>query len=170
MFMKTIIYNNDNLNDNDINNLVRRSKAIIINSNNQILFAKSHGTYFFVGGRVEENENFDEGLIREVKEETGITLPLKVRVPILNITYMNKDYPRDGINTKSVANYYLIECDDKPDLNKMDLTEEEKSWDFELVYVDKKDSLKVLEKSLKESKNKNVVSDTLNALKVFLNK
>ena len=166
--MKTILYNYDNLTDNDINRVVRRAKILIINSNDEILFAHSNNNYFFVGGRVEENETFEEGIVRETKEETGIDLPLEKREPFFNITYMNKDYPNEGVNTKSIANYYLIKCDIKPDLSKVSLTYEEKTNNFKLVYIHKDKVLEELTNSLEICSNKNVVRDTIEVVKEYL--
>lgn len=166
--MKTLLYNYDNLTDNDINRVVRRAKILIINSNDEILFAHSNNNYFFVGGRVEENETFDEGIVREIREETGIALPLEKRKPFFTITYMNKDYPSKGINTKSIANYYLIKCDTKPNLNKINLTDEEKISNFKLVYIHKDKVLEELNNSLETCSNKNVVRDTIEVVKEYL--
>ena len=146
--MKKILYNKDNLKEEEINKLVRRAKMLIINSSDEMLFAHSKNNYFFVGGRVEEDENFDEGVVREILEETGIHIPLEKREPFFNITYMNKDYPSDGVNTKSVANYYLIKCDTKPDLSKVSLTDEERVSNFKLVYIKKDKVIEELNKSL----------------------
>ena len=167
--MKQILYNNDNLKEEDINKVVRRAKIIIINSNEEILLAHSKNNYFFIGGRVEENESFEEGIIREVMEETGIELPLDKREPFFIITYMNKDYPDVGINTKSIAHYYFIKCDIKPDLNKVSLTEEEKISNFELKYIHKDNILEELEKSLETCTKRVVVMDTIEVLKEYLN-
>jgi len=166
--MKAILYNYDNLQEQDINRVVRRAKILIINSNDEILFAHSNNNYFFVGGRVEENETFEEGIVRETKEETGIDLPLEKREPFFNITYMNKDYPSDGVNTKSVANYYLIKCDTKPDLSKVSLTDEERVSNFKLVYIKKDKVIEELNKSLENCSNKNVVKDTIDVVKEYL--
>lgn len=142
---------------------------LIINSNDEILFATSiNNDYFFVGGRVEENETFDECIVREMLEETGIEIPLENRIPFFTITYMNKDYPGEGINTKTIANYYVINCDIKPNLSNTNLTEEEKSWGFGLEYVHKDKALEKIKQSLQICKNKNAVGDTLEAIKVFL--
>lgn len=168
MFMKTIIYNYDNLQEQDINRLVRRAKILIINSADEILFAHSNDNYFFVGGRVEENERFDEAIVRETKEETGIDLLLEKREPFFTIIYMNKDYPSSGVNTKSVANYYLVKCDIKPDLSKIALTEEEKLANFKLVYIDKDKVLEELTNCLEFCSNKNVVMDTIEVVKEYL--
>ncbi len=166
--MKAILYNYDNLQEQDINRVVRRAKILIINSNDEILFAHSNNNYFFVGGRLEENETFEEGIVRETKEETGIDLPLEKREPFFNITYMNKDYPSDGVNTKSVANYYLIKCDTKPDLSKVSLTDEERVSNFKLVYIKKDKVIEELNKSLENCSNKNVVNDTIDVVKEYL--
>lgn len=166
--MKTILYNYDNLKEEDINRIVRRAKILIINSNDEILFAHSNNNYFFVGGRVEENETFDEGIVREIREETGIELPLEKREPFFTITYMNKDYPSEYVNTKSVANYYLIKCDTKPDLSKVSLTDEERVSNFKLVYIKKDKVIEELNKSLENCSNKNVVKDTIDVVKEYL--
>lgn len=167
--MKTILYNYDNLKEEEINRVVRRAKMLIINSNDEILFAHSNNNYFFVGGRVEEGESFEEGMVREVLEETGIDIPLEKREPFFVITYMNRDYPSVGVNTKSVANYYSIKCDIKPDLNKVSLTDEEKVSNFQLKYIHKDKVLEELNNSLKICTNKNVVKDTTEVVKEYLN-
>lgn len=48
-------------------------QAIILNSEGQILILRRpEGVWQFAGGRVEEGERWDDGLLREVREETGI--------------------------------------------------------------------------------------------------
>jgi mutator protein MutT len=49
-------------------------QAIILNRQGQILILRRpEGVWQFAGGRLEEGERWDEGLRREVREETGIT-------------------------------------------------------------------------------------------------
>jgi len=67
---------------NDIESV---AKAIIVNSNNEVLFlkrseytAKFAGEWDLPGGHLREGENLKQGLFREVKEETG----LKIESPI----------------------------------------------------------------------------------------
>ena len=166
--MKEIIYNEENVKEEEINRVVKRAKVLIINSDEEILYAHSNHHYFFVGGRVEEGESFEEALVREVKEETGIDIPLEKRNPICTITYMNRNYPEEGINTKSVANYYLIKSDIKPNLDNANLTEEEKSWNFELKYIHKAKALDTLNEALKVCNRKNTVLDTIEVTKEYL--
>lgn len=166
--MKQILYNNDNLKEEDINRVVKRAKLLMINSNDEILFAHSKDNYFFVGGRLEEGETFEEAIVRETKEETGIDISFEERKPFCTITYMNRNYPTEGINTKSVAHYYIIECDTQPDLNNAKLTEEEKSCNFELKYIHKDKALQKLNDCLKVCPNKNVVRDTISVVEEYL--
>ena len=72
--MKEIITNKDNLKENEITEVVKRVKVLLINSNNEILLGYSHHDYQFPGGHVEENEELIDTVKREVLEETGIKL------------------------------------------------------------------------------------------------
>ena len=117
--MKEIIYNENNLKDSDINKVVKRAKAIIINSNDEILFGYGDKNYQLPGGHLEDGETYDECLAREVKEESGMDIPLEKREPLLTIKYYCKDYPKKGINTEYLAKYFCIKTDLKPNLNKI---------------------------------------------------
>ena len=72
--MKKLVINKNNLELKDINEFVYRPRAIIINSNNEILLGFCNNTYQFPGGFLEDNETLIEGLKREILEETGILL------------------------------------------------------------------------------------------------
>ncbi len=166
--MKEIIHNESNLKESEINNFVYRAKALIENSNGEILLGYGNSNYQFPGGHLEDNESLDECLVREVKEETGITIPLKKRTPFISITYYNKDYPKVGLNSKFVANYYSIKTDDLPDLSKINLTENEKEGMFTLKYINKKNIINELEESLKICTRENVVKDTIKVVEEYL--
>ena len=169
MFMKEIIYNDDNLKDADINNIVKRAKLLIINSNDEILLACTRGNYHIVGGHVENNESYDECIIREVKEETGIILNFEERIPYLVIKYMCKDYPEVGKNSLFVANYYVIKTDLKPNLDYVVLTDDEREGNFQLKYIHKNEVIKFLYDALETCSSKNVINDTIEAIKEYLN-
>lgn len=54
--------------------------ALIIIQDKKILMARSHANsdvYYFIGGKVEEEESEKDCLIREVKEEIGVALEEK---------------------------------------------------------------------------------------------
>ena len=75
--MKKKIYNEDNIEDNEIDEIVTRVKAFIINSKKEILFANSGGGIQLIGGHVENGETLEDTIKREVHEETGIILQSK---------------------------------------------------------------------------------------------
>ena len=166
--MKKLVFNENNLKEEDVNRLVIRSKALIINSNYMCLLGYGHGCYQLIGGHKEENETLEECLVREIKEETGIELKLEKRVPYFILTYYCKDYPEVGINSKYIINYFNVETDLKPDLDKVDLTEDEKEGLFEFKYIQLSKLGNELLKNLEETNQKNVVRDTLEAVKAYL--
>ena len=166
--MKTIIYNDDYLDRKDINKEVKRAKAIIINSNDELLLASSRNNYYLVGGHVEDDESDKDCLHREILEETGIDLEIKDIRPYFVVEYLCKDYPEVGDNTNYIANYYLVGCDKKPDLEKVELTEGEKEGGFELKYIHKNEVMRVLEESLNTCSKVNVVRDTIDAVGEYL--
>lgn len=168
--MNEIIYNYDSLFESDVNNIVKRAKALIINSKNEIAICLSHDNYFFIGGHVDNDESDYECLKREIKEESGIDIDIKINQPIMSIIYYNKDYPTKGVNTKSIANYYLIEADFEVNQNSLNLTADEKHGNFQVKFIDKKQIIEVLTNSLETSTRPVVVKDTIKVLESYLNK
>ena len=166
--MKEIIYNYDNLKEEDINRVVTRIKAVIVNSNNEVLLCYSNNNYHLPGGHLEEGETLEEGLVREIQEETGVLIPKEERIPFLRIEYMNKDYPSTGVNTKALANYYIVDYNLIPNLDNINLTEEEKESNFQLRYINKENVLDVLLESLKTCSRKGVIEDTIDAIKEYI--
>lgn len=165
---KEILYNYDNLNETDINNEVKRAKALIVNSNDEIMLVFSHNTYFLVGGHVENNESYEECLSREILEEIGVKIKFKKLKPYLSVKYLNKDYPQKGDKSRYIINYYLIKADIQPNLDMSNLTDNEKDGNLEIRYIHKDKVLEELNSNLKVCKNKNVVIDTIEAVKCYL--
>ena len=100
--MKEILYNYDNLKLEDIDEVVIRTKGLIINSNNEITLGYSHKTYQFPGGHLEDGESLEECLLREIEEETGIEIKNAKLKPFEKITYYSKNYHGSGKNRKII--------------------------------------------------------------------
>ncbi|MDD3341613.1 MAG: NUDIX hydrolase [Bacilli bacterium] len=166
--MKEILYNYDNLNIEDINKEVKRAKAVIINEKEEILLGYGHKDYQIIGGHVEEGETVEECLIREVQEEAGIELSIEGRKPFICIKYMCKDYPKNGDFTLYTADYYAIYTNQKPDLSRISLTENEKEGMFAFRYIHKDKIVEELQNSLLTCTKPNVVRDTLDVIKEFI--
>lgn len=133
--MNIKIYNDDNLSDSEIDEVVTRVKAFIINSKNEILYANSGGGIQLIGGHVEKDETLENTVKRELLEETGIVLQSEeISLPFFEIKHYTKNYKRTGKNRISNVIYFFIKTDKKPNNNKMNLTTNEVKNKFSYNY------------------------------------
>ena len=156
-FMKEIVYNKENLTDKDIDETVIRVKALIVNSKNEILLGYCHKTYQFPGGHLEENEDLEEGLKRELKEETGIEINKDNLKPFEKIIYYTSNYRNTGLNRKNEIYYYIVKTNKSVNANNMNLD----NWEKEGNYTVKKVSLKSVEQVLKSSVHDNPINSII---------
>ena len=111
--MIEMIKNKNNLKEEDITEVVKRVKILLINSNNEILLGYSHNDYQFPGGHVEEKEDLINTVNREILEETGMNLNLRDIEPFAKNTCYYKDWPEEGKNRKIEIYYYEVKTDEK---------------------------------------------------------
>lgn len=155
--MKEVIYNEEKLTDKNIDETVVRLKALIINSKDEILLGYAHKIYQFPGGHLEENETLEEGLKREVQEETGIVIKEKNLKPFEKITYYTSNYRNTGLNRKNEIYYYIIKTDEEVNINNMNLD----NWEKEGNYVIKKVSLNDIENLLISGLKDNSINEII---------
>lgn len=141
--MKTKIFNYDKIKESEINDKVIRVKALMINSKKEILLAEAFTTIQFPGGHLEEGESLNEGLKREVLEETGIILNQNYE-PFFCLKYFLKNYPVIGNNRSIEIYYYFIFTDEVYHLENVHLDDQEKNGGFYLTYVPLKKMKKYL--------------------------
>ena len=166
--MKVVIHNDDNLKETDITEKIYRSRGVIINSQNEILLGYCKNTYQFPGGYLEEGETIEEGLKREVQEETGIVIKDTNLKPFYVIKYYSKDWPTENTNRYTEFNYFLISTDEKPNLENTNFDIVEKEYNYELRYVKLSELEEVLNKSLDDNpKNKKVYPEILDVIKTY---
>ncbi len=168
--MKTIIYNKENVTDEEVTRRVIRVKALLINSNNELLLGYSHDTYQFIGGHIEEGEDMIEGLKREVEEESGIIL----KDEKINPFFLRKKYLRNYPNESDIScyeyYYYTINTDRLPNLGNVNYTEAEKVGKFELRYIPLDQLEEEFEANKKVSERTAIVQEeNLEAIKIYKN-
>lgn len=151
------IFNDDNLTDNDMDEVVIRTKALIIDSNDQIMLGYAHKTYQFPGGHLEEGETIQECLKRELKEETGIDIDTNNIEPIAETRYYTKNYHNSGLNRKNEIYYFIIRTDKEANMEEASLDE----WEQEGNYIIKKIPLKDLKKILLDSIPDNKINEVI---------
>lgn len=133
--MKEFITNDNKLKEEDVTEIVKRVKVLIINSSNEVLLGYSHNDYQFPGGHVEDGETLLDTVNREVMEEVGINLNIKELEPFAKMMGYYKDWPTKGKNRKIEIYYYEVKTDEKPNLDNLHLTEHEKDGGFCLKYI-----------------------------------
>ena len=167
--MKETIYNYDYLKESDITETVIRMKALIINGDN-ILLGNENNILQFPGGHLEDKESFEDCLIREVMEETGIELKNEeIERPFMKVTFLNKDWPEVGKNRKAEIYYYLIKTDKEPDLSRVSYTEHEKEGNFKIEKIPLSSSIEFIKNNIqKNEKNKVIAPDMITAIEEYL--
>jgi 8-oxo-dGTP pyrophosphatase MutT (NUDIX family) len=167
--MKEIIYNYDYLTDDEITEVVIRTKALIINKDN-IYIGNESGVFQFPGGHLEENETFDDCLKREILEETGIEIEDKeIKRPFLKVVYMNKDWPEKGKNRQAEIYYYIIETNKKPNMKKVNYTERELEKNYKVETFPLKNVIQIIKDNIPNNeKNKVISRDMIIAIEEYL--
>lgn len=168
--MKEIVYNPDNLKDEDMDELVVRTKGLLINSKNEITLGYAHKTYQFPGGHLEEGETLEECLLREIKEETGIELKDYKLTPFLKTVYYTYNYKKSGKNRKNEIYFYAVNTDEVVNMDNANLDD----WEREGNYITKtmpiEDAEKIIVSTVKDNPiNEVIVNEMLEALKEYKN-
>lgn len=147
--MENIILNDNNLCDDEMDLKVVRVKALMINSKGKILLAHNNNTYQFPGGHLEDNEEIDKCILREIKEETGIKIT-ELDPPFLTITTYDDNYFGTSRKVLNKIYYYRIFTDETPNFNETHYDALELETDFDLYYVNFNDLDSFLNKCLLE--------------------
>lgn len=166
--MKTVKFNDDNINENKIDKVVVRTKALLINDQNEILLGFSDNTYQFPGGHLENGESLEECLKREIKEETGLEINIDNLSPFLKISHFHKNYNHQNENRRNDLYYYLIKSNLNYNLQQTHYDELELKHNFtlQIVKLDNVESL-LLKNIDKNPINKYVTEEMLIALKEY---
>jgi len=169
--MIELIYNYNKLEDKDITEKIVRIKVLLINDNN-LLIGNALNVYQFPGGHLEANETFNDCLKREILEETGIELSDdELTEPYFKISYLSKDWPEKNKNRKDEIYYYVINTNKLPNLEKINLTENEKEHNFKLESIPLDNAIKIIQDNIPNNPKNRVISrDMIIALSLYLNK
>lgn len=157
------VYNYDNLNFEEIDEKTTRARAIIINSNKEVLMCYSNGLqhYEFPGGHLNNDETLEDGLKREILEETGITIDVKKIKKFYSIKYYCKNYHNSGKNRLVEIFYYIVYCDSKYDNSKRQLDSNEIIQNYECQYIKINDLKDILIENKKTTKENNSALDDM---------
>jgi len=126
--------------------IVHQGKVLLLKESSKYSDGTNAGRYDVVGGRVEPGERFDDSLLREIKEETG--LEAEVGRPF----YVNEWRPQvRGENWQIVGTFFECEVE----APEVVLSEDHE----EFVWIDPKDF-----------KNYNIIPNLVPAFESFLSR
>lgn len=147
-------YNDDDLKDNEIDQVVTRVRAFVVSSKNNMLIGKDEEGYQLLGGYVADNEDYVTALSHAIYNETGITLDNKDKIePFYEVRYYNRDYKGSGVNRLSDMIYFLVTTDKLPNYKKLKLSERELAEKLPMEVIRRSIFHKVLKDYIEEEQN-----------------
>lgn len=137
--MDTIIINDTNLKDENINKRANKVRAVLF-SDGKLLLSRYAGVLLFPGGSIDKGETPGEALIRELKEETGIIYDKSDLSQFLTIQHYQENFPtrENVVLNRLLTTDYYVGILKGIDLENTKRTESEKEGDFrlELMTID----------------------------------
>ena len=137
--MKTVVLNDNELNDEEMDAVVVKARAVIVNSENELYLSRYGGLYLLPGGKVEEDETLLFGLKRELSEEIGIVVKKDDFEPLVLIKHYIKDYPKRDTeqvyNRLNITYYYFLKSDKDINIDESNLTFNETKNNFKTIIV-----------------------------------
>ena len=124
--IEIVKYNDDDLKDDEIDEVITRVKAFIVSSKNNMIVGFNDEGYQLIGGYVDAGEDIVPALTRLIYNESGISLDSKDSIePFYEVRYYNRDYKGSGINRLSDLIYFVVKTDKLPNHKKLKLTDRE---------------------------------------------
>ena len=130
-----IILNEYNLSDNDIDIYEEKARALLV-KDDSILVVDYGNTILLPGGKIEDEDKVD-ALIRELKEEIGISYTKDELNPLCNLIYYQANYPtrKNTIKNRCIKTYIYIGKYKGFDLDNLSLSDNEKKTDFNIKLI-----------------------------------
>ena len=124
--IEIVKYNDDDLKDNEIDEVVTRVKAFIVSSKNNMIVGYTDEGFQLIEGYVQGNQDLNTALANIIYNECGIAIDAKDKIePFYEIRYYNRDYKGSGINRLSDLIYFVVNTDKLPNYKKLKLTPRE---------------------------------------------
>lgn len=119
-------------------------RAIIFDDDGKIamIYSRKYHFYKFPGGGVEEGENHQEALAREIEEETGMTLIPESMEEFGEVLKVQKG----DDETIHVQENYYYGCKVEKGIGEQHLEDDEKKLDFVLKFVSVDEAIETNEK------------------------
>lgn len=128
----------------------------IIRQNGKIAMQRSSlGEYKIPGGGVEESESFEQALLREVREETGLQVKVETIKEIGEVLEIKADQKNKGC--KYIAHSLYYECEVSSEILKTEMTGNELSKGYQFVWAEVEE---IISENMKHQKEDWIIRDT----------
>ena len=101
--------------------ITNKGKILVIRESNKYKDGSQAGKFDVIGGRLEPGEKFNESLMREVKEETGLS------VNITKPFFVNEAYPKVREEQWQIVRIFF-ECSCESDTVQLSEDHDEYKW------------------------------------------
>ena len=136
--MKEIVINKVKLKPEEITEVLDKSRIVLRNDDNEIVFTRFGRVYFLPGGKIEEGETPVDTIKREVMEETNINILLDDIEPFCVVKNYLRDYElKDGsIVNRLLTTYYFTGFTSDDNIEYFNLTRVEKEDNLRGFFID----------------------------------
>ena len=136
--MKEIILNKTRLKEDEITEVLEKSRIVLRNDNDEIILTRFGRVYFLPGGKIEKGETPVDTIKREVMEETNINILLDDVEPFLVVKNYLRDYEtHEGtIVNRLLITYYFTGFTTDDNIEYFNLTKVEKEDNLRGFFID----------------------------------
>ena len=170
--MKEIVINKTRLKEEELTEVLEKSRIVLRNDNDEIVMTRFGRVYFLPGGKIEPGETPVDTIKREVMEETNINILLDDIEPFAVVYNYLRDYEiEDGsLVNRLVKTYYFSGYTSDDTIEYFNLTKNEKEDNLRGFFIDLDEGIELLQDYNKENPRAAYLAvETLKVLEEYKN-
>ena len=166
--MKTIVINETNMRDEDVQKIGNKVRAILL-SDDKVLVSHYGGVVLLPGGSIDKGETESEAIIRELQEETGIIYDISCLEELLLLKYYQPNYPtrRDEVINRLIRTKFYLAQYKGINLENINRTENEVKDNFCLELIELDDFASMINQSSDNPRKKYFDRENQEVIKVL---
>ena len=144
--MKEIVLNKTRLKEDELTEVLEKSRIVLRNDNDEIVMTRFGRVYFLPGGKIEPGENPVDTIKREVMEETNINILLDDIEPFCVVKNYLRDYEsKDGtLVNRLVITYYFTGFTSDDNIEYFNLTKVEKEDNLRGFFIEYDEAVELI--------------------------